>query len=134
MTPAWSCAWSPIPPRQTCWRGWEEWEAEGRQFAASALLPYEVSRGLYRYQQHGYLTGETAAQALSAALALPIQLYAEAGLQLRALQFAQRLALPAFSAAHDLALAEHLGAELWTADPQLAAAVGEQLPWVRFFE
>jgi len=36
--------------------------------------------------------------------------------------------------AHYLALAERLGAEMWTADRRLCQAVGAALPWVRLVE
>lgn len=68
--------------------------------------------------------------ALQAALALPVRLYGEADLHRRALDMAQRLALPAAYDAHYLALAEWLGGSMWTADRRLARAVGDQLPWV----
>jgi predicted nucleic acid-binding protein len=65
---------------------------------------------------------------------LPIRLYGEPELHARALDLARRLSLPAACDAHYLALADWLGAELWTADRRLARAVEHDLPWVRVLD
>jgi predicted nucleic acid-binding protein len=110
---------------------WEQWDAERRQVAAPALLYYEVTNALYRYQKLGLIGPSAVQQALEAALALPLRLYAEADLHWRALELAGRLSLPAAYDAHYLALAEWLGAEFWTCDGRLARVVQAALPWVR---
>lgn len=115
-------------------RLWEQWDTARRQIAAPALLYYEVTHALYRYQKLGFLGPASVQQALEAALALPLRLYAEAELHKLALGLAGRLSLPAAYDAHYLALAERLGAELWTGDGRLARAVQASLPWVHLVQ
>lgn len=110
---------------------WAEWDASNRRIVAPALLFYEVSNALYRYQRAGMMSRQAVRLALKAALALPICLYREPELHARALDLAERLSLPAAYDAHYLALADWLGAEFWTADLRLARAVQDPLPWVR---
>jgi predicted nucleic acid-binding protein len=113
---------------------WERWDAEHRSIAAPTLLFYEVSNALYRYQRVGMMSTSAVGLALRAALALPIRLYGEPELHVRALDLADRFSLPAAYDAHYLALADWLGAELWTADLRLARAVEHELPWVRVLD
>jgi len=113
---------------------WERWDAEHRRIAAPTLLFYEVSNALYRYQRAGMMGSVAVRLALRAALALPLQLYGEAALHRRALDLAEPLSLPAAYDAHYLALAQWLGAELWTADRRLARAVQDELSWVRVLD
>lgn len=115
-------------------RLWEQWDTARRQIAAPALLYYEVTNALYRYQKLGFLGPASVQQALEAALALPLRLYAEAELHKLALDLAGRLSLPAAYDAHYLALAERLGAELWTGDGRLARTVQASLPWVHLVQ
>jgi predicted nucleic acid-binding protein len=93
-----------------------------------ALL--EVSNALHRYVRHGDLSPGDAAQALDIALAMRLSLYGDADPHRRAMAVARQFDLPAAYDAHCLALAEWLGAELWTADPLLHQAVGSTLGWV----
>ena len=109
---------------------WDGWAAAERLIVAPSLLYYEVTNALYRYQKSGFLGQSAVQQALEAALALPLRLYAEADLHWRALELAGRLSLPAAYDAHYLALAEWLGAEFWTGDGRLARTVQAALPWV----
>ena len=110
---------------------WDAWDADHRLIAAPALITYEVTNALHRYRRAGLMSREAVRLALRAALALPIQLYADPELHLRAAELADELDLPAAYDAHYLALAEWLGGELWTADLRLARAVEDRLPWVR---
>jgi predicted nucleic acid-binding protein len=109
---------------------WTQWDEEGRQIAAPTLLYYEVANAIYRYQRHGRMSSSAAQLTLEALLALPITLHGDAALHSRALVLAERLSLPAAYDAHYLALAERLGAELWTADSQLGHAARDTLSWV----
>ena len=118
------------PSDEAVQRLWVQWDAAHRQLAAPSLLFSEVTNALYRYQQLGYLSASSADLALEAALALPLRLHAEADLYRRALALAGRFSLPAAYDAHYLAVAEHLGGELWTADRRLARAVQSELDWV----
>jgi len=119
------------PNDEAVLRLWERWDAEGRQVAAPALLFYEVTNALYRYQKMGLMGPSSVRLALQAALSLPLHLHQDAGLHRRALDLAERFSLPAAYDAHYLALAERLDAEFWTADRRLAQAVQEEMPWVR---
>jgi predicted nucleic acid-binding protein len=110
---------------------WDEWAARGQSVAAPLLLRYEVTNALYRYERQGVLSPLAVQLAHAAALALPITLLGDALQHQRALQIARQLGLSATYDAHYLALAEQLGAELWTADRRLAEAVREGAPWVR---
>ncbi|MCX7689688.1 type II toxin-antitoxin system VapC family toxin [Thermoflexus sp.] len=109
---------------------WETWHRERRRLVTPTLLYYEVANALHRYASHGDLTPDEAEALLDLALRLDIQLIDDAGLHRRAFQLAQALSLPATYDAHYLALAERLGAELWTADQRLLQAVRDSLPWV----
>ncbi len=119
------------PNDEAVLRLWEQWDAEGRQLAAPALLYYEVTNALYRYQRMGLMSPTSVRLALQAALSLPFHLHQDAALHQRALDLAEQFGLPAAYDAHYLALAERLSAEFWTADRRLAQAVREEMPWVR---
>jgi len=119
------------PNDEVVLRLWEQWDAEGRQLAAPALLYYEVTNALYRYQKLGLMSASSVRLALKAALSLPLRLHRDAGLHQQALDLAERFSLPAAYDAHYLALAEWLGGEFWTADRRLVQAVQAELPWVR---
>ena len=119
-------------PRDTVVRQqWQQWEEDGQQLAAPALIHYETTNALYQYQRRGFLSAETVRLAQEAALALPLTLYGDADLHRAAVRLAQRLALPATYDAHYLAVAERLEAELWTADRRLFQATQDALPWVQ---
>ena len=110
---------------------WERWDEEARSVTAPSLLRYEVTNALYRRWRLGEVSESAARDSLHAALALSIHLRNEPDLHARAFTMAGRFALPAAHDAHYQALAESLGAELWTADERLARAVRPQLSWLR---
>jgi predicted nucleic acid-binding protein len=95
------------------------------------LIHYEILNALYQYERHGKLEAETVAEAFDVALGLPIRLYSDSALHLRAIQIARRFTLPATYDAHYLALAERLGTELWTCDARLVRKVGPDFSWLR---
>jgi len=74
---------------------WSEWGSRRQPIAAPALLPYEVTNALYRYQKLGYMTSESVELLLKAALALPVQLYGDVGVHERARCVAGRVSLSA---------------------------------------
>ena len=113
---------------------WSGWHETGRPLVAPALLHYEVTHALGRYVARGELLPDEATHALEAALGLGITPYDDADLHRGALELAGRFSLPATNAAHYLALAERLGAELWTADRPLADALRGELRWVHVVE
>jgi predicted nucleic acid-binding protein len=113
---------------------WAQWNERRQPMAAPALLPYEVTNALYRYQKLGYMTAESARSALKAALALPVRFYPDLELHEDARRLAERFSLPSAYDAHYLALADRLGGEFWTLNGRLARAVQPSLSWVHLAE
>lgn len=110
---------------------WDAWEAMGCQLVAPHLIRYEVTNAIHRLRQARALSNGAARDAMSLLLEMPIGLHFEEELHRGALDFAERFHLPAAYDAHYLALANRLGAELWTADRRLANTVQRHLPWVQ---
>lgn len=113
---------------------WETWHREERRLVAPTPLYYEITNALHRYAVQGDLLPAEAQALLDLALRLDIELVGDGELHRRALQLADTFTLPAAYDAHYLALAERLGAELWTADARLSRAVWNRLPWVYALE
>jgi predicted nucleic acid-binding protein len=100
---------------------------------APPLLPLEVTNILrQRMRVQGGISLTRATEHLAAFLALSIDFHNPAGLHHQALVLADALGLPATYDAHYLALAEHLGCELWTDDQRLLRQVATSLPFVRW--
>ena len=88
------------------------------------LLPLEVTNILrQRMRTRDGLSLVAATQHLDDFLALAIEYHNPNGLHYQALVLADVLDLPATYDAHYLALAEHLGCELWTDDLRLVRRV-----------
>jgi predicted nucleic acid-binding protein len=109
-------------------RVWDEWELNSAHLVAPSLLYYEVTNVLHRYQHRGWLSAPTVQSVLVAALALPVDLFSDAELHLRARETAAHYGLPAAYDAHYLALAERLGAKMYTTDRRLVNALGSVAP------
>jgi predicted nucleic acid-binding protein len=118
---------------QTLRASWTQWQNEGRLLIAPTLFYYEVTNALYRYQRSQMLSESAVHNALELALNAPIQLHGDAALHARALHLATDYSLPATYDAHYLALAERMGAELWTLDRRLYRSVSH-LSWVHTVE
>ncbi len=116
----------PEPLAQKAEALWQQWLQEDVLLVAPALLPFEVTNALYRYVHAGHLPLALVQNLLAAALALDLRLFMDPELHQAALQTAHRLKLPATYDAHYVALAQRLGAELWTADQRLARALRQQ--------
>ena len=110
---------------------WARWHREGRELVAPTLLYYEVSNALHQYVVQGLASPSEAEALLDVALRLDLVLHDDPELHKHALKLAQHFSLPATYDAHYLALADRLGAELWTADRRLAAKVRDELRFVR---
>lgn len=110
---------------------WSGWRRSGAPTVAPALLFFEATNALYRYARHELLTWAEAEEALTILTDLDVEIRGDQDLYGKALRLAAQLGLPAAYDAHYLALADDLGAELWTADGRLARAVAAQLPWVK---
>jgi predicted nucleic acid-binding protein len=105
----------------------------GEPIVAPPLLPLEVTNILrQRMRTRDSLSLVAATQHLNDFLALRIELHNPVGLHYWALVLADALGLPATYDAHYLALAEHLGCELWTDDQRLIQQVSRSLPFVRW--
>ena len=105
----------------------------GQSIVAPPLLPIEATNILrQRMRANPGLSLIDATDQLNDFLALPIEYRNPAGLHFQALVLADALGLPATYDAHYLALAEHLGCELWTDDQRLIRQVAASLPFVRW--
>jgi len=110
---------------------WQAWMDADTHLIAPTLLFYEVLNALYQYRKHDYIDDDALDSAVSTALALPIEIIGNTGIHRRAVTFARQLHLSATYDAHYLALAEHMGADLWTGDKRLATAAHKNsLTWV----
>jgi predicted nucleic acid-binding protein len=96
-----------------------------------ALLPFEVTNALHQQWRHSLLQAATIEQLLNALGKLPIQVQTHPELHTRAAQLAQQLGLGAAYDAHYVALAQLMGAELWTLDARLHRRFAEITPVVR---
>lgn len=100
----------------------DRWLREGEDLHAPMLLPYEVANGLTRLVVAGALPSGRLAAAWDTLLRLPVVYHPlqEQGSRAIAIAIALQLGRQnAYDAAY-LALAEQLGAELWTFDGPLA--------------
>jgi len=105
----------------------------GESIVAPTLLPLEVTNILrQRMRAKDGLSLTEAARQLDNFLTFPIEFHSPAELHVQALVLADALGLPATYDAHYLALAEHLGCELWTDDQRLIRNVATSLPFVRW--
>jgi predicted nucleic acid-binding protein len=121
-----------FPEDEPVQRLWDRWEVEKTGLIAPALLFYEVTNGLYRYQKQGWLKPETIAVLLDAALSLPIHLISDTDLHRQARNIAERYSLSATCDAHYLAVCERMGVELWTNDQRLVNTLKPfQVEWVK---
>jgi predicted nucleic acid-binding protein len=103
----------------------------GRRVVAPSLMRYEVTNAIYQAVKAGGLTLPTAIELIDILLALPIEIVDEPHLHGTALTIAQRHRSGAAYDAHYVALAQHLEAELWTADKRLYHALHPHMDLVR---
>jgi predicted nucleic acid-binding protein len=113
---------------------WQEWQTKNAAVVAPALLRFEVVNAFHRMRVAGNIGDLLAEELITIALDLPTTYFNDTSLHLDALRIAQNFAQKAAYDAHYVALAEHLGAELWTADKRLYNAVHYQLDFVRLVE
>ncbi len=108
-----------FPEKESVQQSWESWEENGITITAPVLLYFEVTNILYRYHKFGVLSDKGLFTALTAALALPIDLVEDPELHFRAAEIASLYNLSATYDAQYLALAERFESELWTTDEKL---------------
>lgn len=103
----------------------DSWDAESAELHAPLLSQYEVASALTRRRVAGDLSPEDAAEALAIIDGLGVA-FDPAPDNARAVEIAVELKRhSAYDAAY-LALAERLGAELWTLDGPLARNAGSR--------
>jgi predicted nucleic acid-binding protein len=106
------------------------WRSAGVRLAAPALWFYEVTSALTKAVHFGALTEDEGRRALGLLAGLEVRLVPpDAPQAALAYDWTLRLRRAAAYDSFYLALAEALGADLWTTDRRLRAAV--DLPWVR---
>jgi predicted nucleic acid-binding protein len=105
----------------------------GTPIIAPSLLLSELTN-IVCQQMRGSraLPRDEAEQLLASFLALPIAIYAPAGMHELALAIAAAYGLAASYDAHYLALAQQLDCEFWTNDIRLQRRVGNDLSFVRW--
>ena len=94
----------------------DAWTARGIRLAAPSLMPVEVANALHRRVERGEISLLDAVSLMRRLSTYGIALEDPSGIHERAMELANRLRQPAAYDAHYLALAEHLGCDLWTAD------------------
>jgi predicted nucleic acid-binding protein len=106
-----------------------QWATDSEDLHAPALLPYEVANGLTRLVAAGAFPADQLPQAWQTVTAVSITYHELREHGLEVIRIARRLGrASAYDAAY-LALADQLGAELWTFDGPLARnAAGHGFP------
>ncbi|MDI7276171.1 MAG: type II toxin-antitoxin system VapC family toxin [Anaerolineae bacterium] len=123
----------PLPYSERATALMESWRISRAELYIPALWEYEVASALRKAVSLGLLTPERAELALGHLLRLGLErVDPELGLHREALRWAARLGETVACDAQYLAVAEHVGAELWTADRRLVDQARRQgAPWVR---
>ena len=110
---------------------WQAWMDDGSRVHAPTLLLFEVTNALYRIGRAMKASPMVLTASLEELDQLDLELTADIPLARRAGELAWGLDLPAAYDAHYLALAERLGATLWTCDEKLARRVVGHRPRIR---
>lgn len=121
-------------PHRDVFNLWQTWRMEGKEIVAPTLLRFEVTNSFHRMRLAGNVDDALADELLSLALDLPITYLGDSWLHHGALMLAGRFGLKASYDAHYVALAQHIGTELWTLDKRLYNAVHPQLDFVRLVD
>jgi len=108
--------------------------ASGSFVVAPTLLKYELVNSVYQAVKHKTLDDSAARTVIESMFDLPITYFDDEHLHVTALEVSVRFGIRAAYDAHYVALAQHLGAELWTADKRLYNAVHQQLDFVHLVE
>ena len=110
----------------------EQWQAEGVQLIAPALLAFEVTSVLRRLVHLGALTASEGEDAFEGYLRMEIRLTHRRDVFPLAWRLARELKRPrAYETAY-LAVARLNDCEVWTVDESLFNASRATLPWVRW--
>lgn len=109
-----------------------EWEAARVRRVAPSWFACEVGNVLHRRLIRGQITLGRARIAVDLVLGQVVTVDVEPAITQRAIEFADRFDHGASYDAQYLALAEHLGCEVWTSDRRLWRSTGGELSWVRW--
>ena len=110
----------------------QDWQNRSSRRVVPSLFACEVGNVLYKRMLKQTLTLVQAQGNLEAIMSEVIVLDFEPKTAKRGLELAQAFARPASYDAHYLALAEHLGCELWTADQKFWNTTKGTFKWVRW--
>lgn len=110
---------------------WQAWRSAGHQILAPTLLRFEATNAFHRMSLAGNIEPDLANELLALVLDLPITYVSDPWLHHEALALARRFGLNASYDAHYVALAHHLGVQLWTLDRRLYNSVHSHLDFVR---
>lgn len=113
---------------------WKEWLDTGALLVAPSLLRYEIVNSFHRMRVAGNVTDSMVKDFLNLALSLPITYFDDDWIHRDAMRMASEYGQKAAYDAHYVALAQHLGAELWTADKRLYNALQHHLDFVHLVE
>lgn len=114
---------------------WIGWVSSRRDIFVPPLFRAEVTSIIRERVFRNELSGDNAALTLRESLDLPVTVWPTIEtVQRRALEIAEQFKQAKAYDAQYLALAEHLGCELWTADRRMYNRVKDHLPWVRWVE
>jgi predicted nucleic acid-binding protein len=108
------------------------WAALPVRLLAPCLILAEMANALYRRVARRELSLASAQAAFEVFLGFGVEVREEPGLQLRAMELADRLALPTVYDCQYLALMEYHRCELWTADHDFYRAAHRAFPRVRW--
>lgn len=108
------------------------WTSERVVIRAPVLLAYEATNSLFQKVRSDKFTLDAARESLTDVIlkGLVFECSSPLAVSMRAMEFAHRFNLSATYDSHYLALAEHVGCELWTADTMMWRAVKVQFDWV----
>ena len=126
----------PVPYTSAVVAAFENWNERGAPLFAPALWYYEITTALRKAVAAGVLNAAQATARLRKCADLSIDsVYPTFELQERALAWAERLGQRAAYDASYLAVAEYIGADLWTADRALARNARRMgIGWVHHIE
>jgi len=110
------------------------WTSERVVIRAPILLAYEATNSLFQKVRSDKFTLDAARESLTDVIlkGLVFDFSSPLAISIRAMEFAHRFNLSATYDSHYLALAEHVGCELWTADTKMWKVVKDQLGWVHW--
>lgn len=110
---------------------WTTWVAQDAEICAPCHLMIEAISVIRNHVYRRNISPAAEQAAVEALWAQEIELLHPGFIERRAWELAQQFKRPTVYDALYLAVAEHIGCELWTADDRLYKAVHDALPWVR---